>query len=771
MDRFADLMLKYPRLVFWLIIGISFLAILPASQIRTDFNLENFYPKKDSTVLEYQELVNDFGRDDNVIIIGYKKDDLASVEGIKLVEELTNQFKEIPNLEEVSSLFTVQEIKNDDGNLTFNPYFEGGFNETDIKNAFKKLQDNSFTQGTFINAENNVTAFYLFIDESVNGFEVRNQISADIKRIAANYSDIDFKISGLPYFRNEYVSVLNGEVIFYILFSSVLIILLLWYLYRSLPGIFIPMLIVWLTVLFTVAAISLTGGYLEVMSSTIAPILLCVGVADSIHMISKYDDALQHGFEKNNAIREMLKTLGSATFLTSLTTAIGFATLVTSDVIPMRRFGLYTALGVLLAFLVTILLLPSLLRILKIKRIFSDNGGGLYIWLGKWLLQVSAFNKRNHKVISIVSLIVTFFFILGMFQLQVNGKVFDDLSDDSVLIQDSNFFSENLSPAFPLEILIDTKTENGVISTEFISKVDDLNSFLLSFPEIKKATSISSLVTEVHKVMSPNEFLENKIPQSDQLLAQYLLLLEINGNELLSNVTDFSYQKARISALTLDAGSIRINEIREDLKIYIDQNFPNEDVILTGSTVLSANLVDKMVYSLASSIGLAFICISFLMAFLFRNLKMVLISLIPNIIPLIIMAGIMGFLGIDIKPSTAVIFTIAFGIAVDDTIHFLARFRVELKRGMKLEDAIEITTQKTGRAIIITSLILWCGFGTLITSAFTSTALMGILVSGTILFAVIADLILLPALFYWFKPNLESLAEQEITENSFEFAG
>ena len=186
--------------------------------------------------------------------------------------------------------------------------------------------------------------------------------------------------------------------------------------------------------------------------------------------------------------------------------------------------------------------------------------------------------------------------------------------------------------------------------------------------------------------------------------------------------------------------------------------FNNEEITVTGSTVLSANLVGKMVYSLASSIGFAFICISILMAFLFKDLKMVIISLIPNIMPLVLIAGIMGYLGVDIKPSTAVIFTIAFGIAVDDTIHYLARFRIELKRGLSFQDALESTTQKTGRAIIITSMILLLGFGTLITSEFTSTTLMGLLISSTIFFAVIADLVVLPSLFYWLKPNLKGIA-------------
>lgn len=760
MHKFADFVIRNPRLITFFIFVLVILAVFPASKIRTDFDLENFYPKSDPTVQSYRLMEEEFGRDDNVIMVGFKNDSLFTVDQLSKLKVILDSVETIPNVADVQSIWSADEMVNNNGTLKFDAFIEKDSLAENLQQVKNRITDDSFTEGFLINKEATTTAFFLEIDGENNTYETRNQIIEELQVILNRYPEIDFKITGIPYFRNQYVNILNEEVIFYISFSSVLIILLLWYLYRSISGIFIPMLIVWFTVLFTVAAITLSGGYLEIMSSTIAPILLCVGVADSIHMISKFDDAVQSGMKQRKAIVEMVVTLGSATFLTSITTAIGFGTLLTSSVVPMKRFGIYTALGVLIAYTITILFLPAILRITGIKKVFKENGGKLYPWIGEKLLSLSKFNKKNYRMISYSSIGICLLVALGMFKLQVNGRVFDDVSRDSELIQDSNFFSENLAPAFPLEFVIDTNDPDGITNPDFLKRVDDLQEHLLSYPEIKRATSFTTLLKELHQVMSPEEAALTPLPVDRGLIAQYLLLLEITDNSILENVTDFDYQKLRVAAQTEDAGSKRINEIKSSIESYIGNNFDDEDITITGSTILSANLVGKMVYSLASSIGLAFICISILMAFLFKDFKMVIISLIPNIMPLVVIAGIMGLLGVDIKPSTAVIFTIAFGIAVDDTIHYLARFRIELKRGLSFEDALEITTQKTGRAIIITSMVLLIGFGTLITSEFTSTTLMGVLISSTIFVAIIADLIVLPSLFYWLKPKLKDLVTE-----------
>ena len=760
MKQFGEFILAHPKSVLFGLTILLFVSIFPASNIRTDFNLEGFYPEEDPVIADYEKLEEEFGRDDNSIIIGFKTDSLFTEKVLLDLQSIVEQLEEIDYLAEVLSILDAQEIKSEDGQLTFAPYFdlENSTNEQ-LSNIKEDITLDPFLNGALISSSGKATAIVLRINEEQNTFFNRNYIIDSINDVLDEYrSDYEFHTSGIPYFRNQYVNLLNGEIVMYIAISSILIILLLWYIYRTIWGVLFPMVIVWSTLLLTVAIIQLTGGYMEIMSSTIAPILLCVGVADAIHMISKYDDARESGFSKHNSIIEMLKTLGSATFLTSLTTAIGFATLFTSTVMPMRRFGIYTAAGVLLAYLVTIFFLPVILSRLKSKRIFDEKSGSFYPLLQKWLYKLSGLNRLNYRKVVIFGLLVTLIFSIGITKIEVNGKVFDDVGDDTELMQDSRFFSDQIAPQFPMEFLINTEEPDGALSVDLLQRVSQFEQKLLEYPEIHRVVGLHTLMGEVHRVLTGgkrNEDLDNPLPDSDQAIAQYTLLMEINEADELYNLVDFDYRKLRITAQTEDAGSKRINEIRDEFRSEMKRLFPDEEVTVTGTTILSADLTDKIVYSLAWSIMLAIFAITFIMAMLFKSFKMALIALVPNLIPLLIVGGVMGFAGIDIKPSTAVIFTIALGIAVDDSIHYLARFRIEYLKSKAMLPSLTATTVRTGRAIIVTSLILIAGFGTLITSAFTSTAMMGILVCTTIFGALMADLFVLPSLFYWLKPKLK----------------
>ena len=760
LKKFGDIILAAPGSVITGMVLLIFLAIYPASQIRTDFNLEGFYPEEDPVIEDYELLEEEFGRDDNTILIAFKDDSLISPTVLKDIEALTAEFESIPFITTVRSITNAQQIRNVNDRLRFSEYIDEIPESSEALASLKEnLTNDPFLEGALINKEGTATAFMLQINEEDNTYPNRNQIITDIRSITEQYeSRYEFRKSGIPFFRNQYVNLLNGEIVIYIGFSSVLIILLLWYLYRSIWGVLFPMIIVWTTLLFTVAIIHLTGGYLEIMSSTIAPILLCVGVADSIHMISKYDDAREKGIPKKASILEMLSTLGSATFLTSVTTAIGFASLLSSSVMPMAKFGLYTAVGVLIAYVVTIFFLPVALSKSKKERVFNEKSGSFYPLISKILNKITALNRMHYRKVLVVAVLLTAILFTGVRHVDVNGKVFDDLGEDTELMQDSDFFTQNLTPQFPLEFIINTDTPDGVLTHDLMTRLNAFESYLLQYDEIERVAGLHMLMKEVHTVLTDTSetgnISQSVLPDNDSSIAQYALLLEINDAPMLERLVNFNYSKVRMTAFTEDVGSKRINEMRDSISAYLDENFPNESVTLTGTTILSADLTNKIVFSLAWSILIAVVAISIIMMLLFRNAYMVLISLIPNLIPLLAIAGVMGLFNVDIKPSTAVIFTIALGIAVDDSIHYLARFRIEYLRSGALFASLTKTTVQTGRAIIVTSLILIAGFGTLITSAFTSTAMMGILVCTTIAAALFADLFVLPSLFYLIKPSL-----------------
>ena len=758
MERFGNFIIDHPKLVIAGIAFLAFLAVYPASNIRTDFDLEGFYPEDDPVLKDYEMLEQEFGRDDNAILVGFTKDSLFTKNVLSDLRDLTNQFKEIDNIENVLSLWDAQQIQSTDNSLQFSPYLEDrDLDKIDLASIKNEMTSDPMLSGYLVNNSGTAASIVLMIEESNNTYEVKERIISRINEILSDYvHNYEFHISGIPYFRNQYVNMLNDEIVIYIVISSLLIMILLWYMYRTVWGIIYPMIIVWATLLFTVAIIQLTGGYLEIMSTTIAPILLCVGIADSVHMISKYDDTREAGLGKRKSIIEMLKTLGSATFLTSITTAIGFASLVSSSVVPMKRFGVYTAVGVLIAYIITIALLPAALKVTKKNRVVDEKSSAFYTTVHRLLKKLAVFTRLSYGKIIIFGVLLTIFFGIGLKNLEVNGQVFDDIGEDTRLMRDSRFFTTNISPQFPLEFVIDTRSPDSAISARMMSQTAQLDSILQSYPEIHRVAGLHTLIKQMHNEMNPDSLgNRNQLPNSDSAIAQYVLLLEINGSDALSRYVNFDFSKLRITAFTEDAGSQRINQIRDEISSEIDRIFPANNVIITGTTILNADLTDKIVYSLAWSIILALVAITAIMVFLFKDIRLIVIALAPNLIPLLIVGGLMGYLNLDIKPSTAVIFTIALGIAVDDSIHYLARFRVEHLRSGAFLPSLATTTIRTGRAIIITSLILVAGFGTLITSAFTSTTLMGALVCITIIAALFADLFLLPALFYWLKPKIK----------------
>lgn len=756
MDSLSRFLTSYPKSILVAIVILMAASIWPSSQIRTDFSLEGFFPKEAQTIVQYQRFINDYGRDDNIIAILLQHDNVFDPTVLTAVEEAISKIKNIYGVDATISILSAESLESDEGNLVTRPWI-GDLNllVTHRDSLLQKWSEDPFLSNLVINRDGTVMGLYVQLEPDIVTYSDRQQILKELEpHIAPLYDIAKVYITGIPYFRNMYVNRLNEQIIFYISISSVLIIFLLWFLYRNWRDILIPIGIVWITILFTIATLQLTGGFFEIMSSTIAPILLCVGIADSIHMMSKYNDELIHGTDPDTSIQRALVTMGTATLLTSITTAIGFATLATSSVLPMRNFGLYTAVGVMIAFIVTIIALPAILKLTGEKGLVNRNKERIHKKIGSELFRLDDFVFKHHRIIVIVGALLILLIGSGISQLRVNSYIFDDVGKDSDLLEAARFASDQLTPQFPLEIIVSTGKKGGIYDSDLLVRVDSMHHFLSQISEFRKVISFASLMVQTHSLVDPLAADTLRLPDSSDRIAQYQLLLELTGAESATSFTDFDYSEVRLSVLTEDMGSYRMNTLRDTLDSAIAQFFRNEKVIITGSNILVSDLTHNIVNSLTWSILLAIVFIGLLMWALFRRVSLVFISMIPNLLPLLITAGIMGYFQIWIKPSTAVIFTIAFGIAVDDTIHYLARLRLESSKGLDFRATVRLTTEKTGRAMILTSIILMAGFGTLGFSDFDSTRLMGSLVSLTIFTALLADLIYLPALIYWIRPEL-----------------
>jgi predicted RND superfamily exporter protein len=767
MDFFATQLTKHPKSVLLVILILMLASIWPVSQIETDFSLEGFFPKDAKTIVEYQRFINDYGRDDNIIAILIQHEDVFTPALLDVIEITIPKIEAIYGVESTLSLLNAESLQSENDNLITSAWVQDrDLLITKRDSLLSSWSNDPFLSDLIVNRDGTVTGLYLTLEPDIVTYTNRQKIIDELEPLLAPLREVSqIYITGIPYFRNMYVNRLNDQIVFYITVSSLLILLVLWFLYYNWRDVLVPICIVWVTILFTIAIFQLTGGYFEIMSSIIAPILLCVGIADSIHVMSKYNDELIHGSSPDNAIRQSIVTLGTATLLTSLTTALGFATLATNNILPMRNFGLYTAAGVMIAFLVTIIALPAILKLTGSKVKTNKKKDQIHNFVGNWLYRLDDFIYAHHRAVLVTGVIITILISLGAYNLKVNSYIFDDVGKDSDLLEASQFASDNLTPQFPLEIVISTGVEGGVHDPNLLARLDSMHHFLEEFSEFRKVISLATLMRETHSLVDPIAADSIPLPQTSDRIAQYQLLLELTGSSAFSSFTDFDYSEVRISIMTEDMGSYRMNIIRSSIDSAIVIYFPTESVMITGSNILLSDITQNFVSSLTWSILLAITFIGLLMWALFKNLSLTILSIIPNILPLLVTAGIMGYFEIWIKPSTAVIFTIAFGIAVDDTIHYLARLRLEAAKSNDFRSIVRITTEKTGRAMILTSVVLLTGFGTLAFSEFDSTSIMGSLVSLTISTAVVADLVFLPALLYWIKPNLESFYEPTASQD------
>jgi predicted RND superfamily exporter protein len=498
----------------------------------------------------------------------------------------------------------------------------------------------------------------------------------------------------------------------------------------------------------------LFGVDLDLMTIIIPSILVVVGLSDSIHLMFKYYEERDEGKDRKDALRETLLILGKATLMTSITTAVGFAALATSNILPMRNFGIFTALGVLGAFIISIIFLMLIMSYLKPIKKDADKRP-LVGYLELWPQQAARLIRKHPNRILLVSALIVMGAVLGIPRIVLDTHIMDDVSDETVVMRDMRFFENEMSGVASLEIIIDGREEGAGKKPELLAFTDRIAQHLKTYPDVKSVISPALIIRDLNQAMHDGDSTFYTIPGDRKLISQYLTLAMISGKDPFENYISFDQSTCRVTARMKDVGSNKAAEILADFDAFLATETPTEyDVQITGTTKLIHLLANRVTFSLGSSLLLAFLIISILIGIMFKSPRWVMISLIPNIIPLLVIAGAMGWFGIRLRPTTAAVFSVAFGIAVDDSIHFLSRLKLELERGLALIEATRSSLVHTGKAIVATSVLLIAGFSTLLISDFKSSVEFGFLASLTIFAALIADLYLLPVLINKFGGEL-----------------
>ena len=519
-------------------------------------------------------------------------------------------------------------------------------------------------------------------------------------------------------------------------------------------GLVLPLIVVLLTIIWTLGFMTAAGITINIISYIIPTLLMVVGISDSVHFLVKYYKTLHLLGDKREALTQSLQKIGTAIFLTSITTAIGFGALSMVNIEIVKEFGIFTAMGVFFAFIITVLFIPSTLMLLgkTPKTKLEAYSRGYRVKIVKKLITI----VRGHpKKIIFTGITITIIGFFGALQINPHSKLLDDLRPGNTLLEDMRLAEDRMGSVLPVEIII-TVDENenfqDIQDVAVISFTDELASYISKIPEIGKVVSVSDYLKAINQAMNDGDKSFYQVPLSREIISQYMLLYDSEFNSLINS----DLTKLRIASQIKDIDSRRSAEIEKELNTYIASVIPEGITAeVTGTAFLALRTNNYLVKNLLGSFLVALIIITFLMIVLFRSVKMAFISILPNIIPMMVMAAVLGFLQIPLRPATAMTFAVAFGIAVDDTLHYLIRYRMELSK-QHYRQANDSTMLGTGIAMMSTTAILSAGFLVLILSQFTPTVEFGMLSVITIITALIGDLTFLPALLSQIKPRIKN---------------
>ncbi|MBL7898543.1 MAG: MMPL family transporter, partial [Crocinitomicaceae bacterium] len=651
-----------------------------------------------------------------------------------------------------------------------------------IERSLLNLEDNDFTKDSArIFNKPDIAGFYINSKANAVLISIRHQqfmskkkcdlLKSNLDNLIAHYHFDNTKYAGRAIGMNYYIHKMQYETGLFIGLSFILVIGFLWLTFKSFWGVWVPLTIVALSMVWVVGFMVMVGQPINLILTVLPSIVFVVAMSDVIHLVSKYLDELRTGKSKLDAVKTAYKQVGLATLMTSLTTAIGFITLLTVNMQPVQDFGIYTAIGVMLAFTLAYTVLPGLLIYTKTPKI-ADTSLTDTVWY-KILHRLFRSLIRYRKQVLISSIVVSIISIAGTLMIKTNYFLLEDISEKSSVRQDYEYFDKEFMGLRPFEMAAIVKDPSKTIyDYEVLNEMNKMETFLINESGLKRCFSLVGVVKYANRMQhggQPEYYVMPDSAETMSLINQIKAFDKkadnsfndsLNSEERigLSSLVDSTETYARISSTMGDIGLEKITKKNNALYKFIQDEI-NTDLIefrLTGTGHLldlnMSNLAINLLWGLLTSVGL----IGLIMGLLYRSMKMVLIALSVNILPLLMIAAVLGFAGVDLKVSTAIIFTISFGIAVDDTLHFMNKYLQELKNGKSNYYALKRTFLSTGKAIVLTSVILCAGFLLLMFSDFLGTFYVGLLISLTLLFALMADLFLLPVLLMTFYPNRKS---------------
>jgi predicted RND superfamily exporter protein len=761
----ANIILRNRILILLIITGITIFLALQWDKMRFSSSQANLLPDHHEVNIQYQKFLDTFGEEGNVIVLGVRDSTLFTPEKFNRWNKLSKQLDAFPEVDFVLSTDNLQELVKDTlkNEFVLLPFIT---KNPETKAAIDSLSahlfnDLPFYEDLIYNKESKTIRTLVYLDKDIINTSARKDfILEDLQGLIDVFeeeTDLNVHVSGMPYIRTLSSQSIINEIGKFILAALGVTSLLFFFFFRSFRATVISMCVVIIGVMWAFGILGLLQYEITVLTALIPPLIIVIGIPNCIFLINKYQQEVKKHGNQALSLQRVISKIGNATLMTNITTASGFATFIITDSQLLKEFGVVASINIIGIFILSLLIIPivySFMPLPKTKHLKHLNTKWIYGFVN-WMEYIVREKRISVYVVTILLLILS---IIGIFQIKISGSPIEDMPKKAEFFKDIRFFEEEFDGIMPIEIVVDTKRKKGVLKPSTLKQIEDLSLVIHEIPELSRPISAVDLVK-----YSKQAFY-NGIPKYYQLPTsqENTFIMDIarksaNNGNLLKSFVDSTGQIARITTYMKDVKTDRMETIQAKLQENIDKIFPSDrfDVYMTGSALIflkgTKYLVNNLILSLALAIGL----IALFMAYLFRSFKMIVISLIPNLLPLVITAGLMGYVGVPIKPSTILVFSIAFGISVDDTIHFLAKYRQELATHQwRIKKSVYAALRETGVSMFYTSIVLFFGFSVFAISSFGGTVALGTLVSATLLFAMLSNLILLPSLLLSLERNI-----------------
>jgi predicted RND superfamily exporter protein len=752
----------------YILVAIAIITVLLSLQwkhMRFTYTEANLLPDDHEVNLEYNKFLTEFGEEGNLIVLGVKDSLLFTPENFTAWNKLSETLKTAPEVELTLSVGDLKKLEKRTDTLGFHlvPFIRDSVLTTAnipkyTDELFYKLP---FYEGLIYSRSKKSVRTAIYLDKKIVNTAARKDFIDQylIPHIEKFEDDTGIEVytSGMPYIRTLNSQNIIDEIGMFIGAALLVTSLIFFFFFRSFRATLISMVTVIIGVMWAFGILGLLHYEITVLTALIPPLIIVIGIPNCIFLINKYQQEIKNHGNQAKSLQRVISKVGNATLMTNVTTASGFATFILTNSQLLKEFGIVASINIIAIFLLSLFIIPimySYMAVPKYKHLKHLNKE----WISKFVTWMERMVREHRIAIYASAIILLCASIIGVYTIKISGSLIEDMPKTAGFYEDIKFFESEYEGIMPLEILVDTKRKKGVMKLATLKRIDELQEYINEIPEFSRPISVAELVKYSKQAYYNNnpEYYQLPNGQERTFILSYAKSSATESN-LLSSYVDSTGQFARITTFMKDTETERFDRIEEDLRAKIGKIFPQDqyNVSITGKALVFQKGTKYLVHNLILSLSLAVLLIAVFMAWMFRSFRMILVSLLPNLLPLIITAGLMGFLGVPIKPSTILVFSIAFGISVDDTIHFLAKYRQELiASNWKIKKSVYAALRETGVSMFYTSIVLFFGFSVFTISSFGGTVALGALVSATLLFAMLSNLLLLPSLLLSLEKNI-----------------